>query len=128
MVLGGASLDEPLKEGVGMKSNGSVLIIESDTEAEARKIVESDVYYTAGVWDVEKVCQIESVVRLAIHVWELTWCYRSRCILFQAPFGRGNRLATYAQDIWHLHGVSMERSGITSLASEAPRLWSSQLC
>jgi uncharacterized protein YciI len=56
MVLGGASLDEPIKEGVGMKSNGSVLIIESDTEAEARKIVEGDVYYTSGVWDVEKVC------------------------------------------------------------------------
>lgn len=56
IVLGGASLDEPLKEGVGMKTNGSVLIIESETEAEARKIVEGDVYYTAGIWDVEKVC------------------------------------------------------------------------
>ncbi|CZT25426.1 uncharacterized protein RCC_11158 [Ramularia collo-cygni] len=55
IVLGGASLDEPLQEGVGMKTNGSVIIIESDSEAEARRIVEGDVYYTSGVWDVEKI-------------------------------------------------------------------------
>lgn len=55
MVVGGATLDEPLKEGVGMKTNGSVMIIESDTEAGARRIIEEDVYYTAGVWDKENV-------------------------------------------------------------------------
>ncbi|SMQ55668.1 unnamed protein product [Zymoseptoria tritici ST99CH_1A5] len=55
IVLGGATLDEPLKEGEGMKSNGSVLIIEAESEKEARGIVEGDVYYTSGVWEPESV-------------------------------------------------------------------------
>lgn len=57
MAVGGASLDEPVKEGQPAKINGSVLIIEDDTEAGARAIVESDIYYKTGVWDVAKVCE-----------------------------------------------------------------------
>lgn len=32
-----------------------MLILEADTEAEAREIVEGDVYYREGIWDIEKV-------------------------------------------------------------------------
>ena len=55
VVFGGASLDEPLKEGVGMKSNGSVMIVQCDTQEEAMKVVESDIYYKSNVWDASKV-------------------------------------------------------------------------
>jgi hypothetical protein len=55
IAVGGASLDEPLQEGQPAKINGSVLIAEADTVDEVWKAVKSDVYYTSGVWDVEKV-------------------------------------------------------------------------
>ncbi|EME44769.1 hypothetical protein DOTSEDRAFT_44888 [Dothistroma septosporum NZE10] len=55
IVLGGASLDEPVKEGSPIKINGSVLMAEADTEEEVRKIVESDIYYKSGVWDAAKI-------------------------------------------------------------------------
>ena len=53
--MGGASLDEPLKEGEGPKINGSVMMCEADTIEEVWKVVKSDVYYREGVWDPEKV-------------------------------------------------------------------------
>lgn len=55
VVFGGASLDEPLKEGEGMKTNGSVMIVQCDTQEEAMKVVESDIYYKSNVWDASKV-------------------------------------------------------------------------
>ncbi|CAK4033342.1 Hypothetical predicted protein [Lecanosticta acicola] len=55
VVLGGASLDEPLKEGLAPKINGSVVMYEADSEEEVWKAVKSDVYYKEGVWDVEKI-------------------------------------------------------------------------
>ncbi|KAK4610071.1 Derivative of benzaldehyde biosynthesis cluster protein C [Fulvia fulva] len=55
VVLGGASLDEPAKEGSPMKINGSVMMAEADTEQEVREIIESDIYYRTGVWDKEKI-------------------------------------------------------------------------
>ncbi|KAK4496355.1 hypothetical protein PRZ48_012335 [Zasmidium cellare] len=55
VTLGGATLDEPVKEGQPMKINGSAMIVEADTEAEVRKVIESDIYYTEGVWDASKV-------------------------------------------------------------------------
>ncbi|KAF8558003.1 hypothetical protein OG21DRAFT_81701 [Imleria badia] len=34
---------------------GSCLIIEAESSETARKLIESDIYYTAGVWDKEKL-------------------------------------------------------------------------
>lgn len=56
IVFGGASLEEPIKEGEGMKANGSLMIVCADTKEEVQKIVESDVYYENNVWDKSKVC------------------------------------------------------------------------
>ncbi|KAK4500889.1 hypothetical protein PRZ48_009081 [Zasmidium cellare] len=54
ITLGGATLEEPVREGQPMKINGSVLIVEADTEEEVRKCLERDIYYTAGIWDAKK--------------------------------------------------------------------------
>ncbi|KAF8893939.1 hypothetical protein BD779DRAFT_1669454 [Infundibulicybe gibba] len=37
------------------KMIGSMLIVEAESIDEVRKIVEADIYYTAGVWDREKM-------------------------------------------------------------------------
>ncbi|KAI5359899.1 hypothetical protein Slin15195_G117580 [Septoria linicola] len=68
LVLGGASLDEPLQEGQPPKINGSVLMAEADTKEEVMELVKSDVYYTKGVWDVEKIqiFPFKSAVREAL--------------------------------------------------------------
>lgn len=55
ITMGGATLDEPIKEGEPMKINGSAMVVEADSEAEVRKVIESDIYYTSGVWDSKKV-------------------------------------------------------------------------
>jgi hypothetical protein len=55
LVLGGASLDEPLKEGASPKINGSVMMVEADSEAEVWEVIKGDIYYEKGVWDAEKV-------------------------------------------------------------------------
>ena len=55
IVLGGAMLEEPIKEGVPPKMKGSVLMCVADTEEEVLERVKKDVYYTADVWDKEKV-------------------------------------------------------------------------
>jgi len=54
-VFGGAMLDEPLKEGEGMKTNGSVMLAQADTQEEVLEKIKSDVYYKEGVWDDSKV-------------------------------------------------------------------------
>ena len=48
-------LEEPIKEGVPPKMKGSVLMCVADTEEEVLERVKKDVYYTADVWDKEKV-------------------------------------------------------------------------
>jgi hypothetical protein len=53
--LGGASLDEPLREGQSPKINGSIMMAEADTVDEVWQWVRNDIYYTTGVWDIEKV-------------------------------------------------------------------------
>ena len=53
--MGGATLEEPVKEGQGPKSNGSAMILCADTEEEAMKIIKSDVYTENKVWDLSKV-------------------------------------------------------------------------
>jgi hypothetical protein len=55
IVLGGAMLEEPIKEGVPPKMKGSVLMCVADTEEEVLERVKRDVYYEKGVWDKEKV-------------------------------------------------------------------------
>lgn len=55
IVLGGAMLEEPIKEGVPPKMKGSVLMCVADTEEEVVERVKKDVYYTNDVWDKEKV-------------------------------------------------------------------------
>ena len=63
IVLGGASLDEPVKEGSPIKINGSVMMAAADTEEEVREIIESDIYYKLGVWDASKVSEDEMRTR-----------------------------------------------------------------
>ena len=53
--MGGASLDEPLKEGEGPKINGSVMMVEADTREEVERVIKEDIYYKEGVWDSSKV-------------------------------------------------------------------------
>lgn len=59
IVLGGAMLEEPIKEGVPPKMKGSVLMCVADTEEEVLERVKKDVYYTNGVWDKENVSAVE---------------------------------------------------------------------
>jgi hypothetical protein len=55
IVLGGAMLEEPIKDGVPPKMKGSVLMCVADTEEEVWERVKRDVYWEKGVWDREKV-------------------------------------------------------------------------
>ncbi|KAJ3555706.1 hypothetical protein NM688_g2428 [Phlebia brevispora] len=52
MRLGGALLDPSSTE---KKMIGSVVVYEAESLEACRKIVEEDIYYTAGVWDKEKL-------------------------------------------------------------------------
>jgi hypothetical protein len=61
-VFGGASLEEPFKEGEQMKANGSVMLARADTREEVLEKVKEDIYYKSGVWDADKVCVV-SVAR-----------------------------------------------------------------
>ncbi|KAI6913761.1 hypothetical protein KC318_g1142 [Hortaea werneckii] len=54
-VFGGASLDEPIKEGEPPKINGSVMLAVADTKEEVMKNVKEDVYFKSGVWDESKI-------------------------------------------------------------------------
>jgi hypothetical protein len=58
IVLGGAMLEEPIKEGVAPKMKGSVLMCVADTEEEVLERVKKDVYWTSDVWDKEKVSAV----------------------------------------------------------------------
>jgi len=54
--LGGAMLSpESLQPGAERKMVGSVMIFEADSLEDANALVLSDVYYTAKVWDAEKL-------------------------------------------------------------------------
>jgi len=44
------------------KMVGSMFICEVDSLEEAKKVVESDIYYTAGVWDKEKIVILPCIV------------------------------------------------------------------
>jgi len=68
IVLGGASLDEPLQPGEGPKINGSVMMAEADSIDDVWAWIKSDIYYTSGVWDTEKiqVFPFKSAIRKAM--------------------------------------------------------------
>lgn len=61
--MGGASLDEPIKEGEALKINGSVMMAEADTREEVEELIKGDVYYKEGVWDADKVSRGECGAR-----------------------------------------------------------------
>lgn len=63
MVFGGATLDEPVKEGQALKINGSAMLVQAGSREEALKVVESDIYTKSGVWDTSKVCEKDSTRR-----------------------------------------------------------------
>lgn len=53
--MGGATLDEELKDGEGPKINGSVMMACAESKEEVLAALKEDVYSTSGVWDWEKV-------------------------------------------------------------------------
>ncbi|KAH9987461.1 hypothetical protein BJV74DRAFT_773987 [Russula compacta] len=54
--FGGALLaPELIDEGGRKKMTGSLIFYEAESIEEVRNLVESDIYYTSGVWDKEKV-------------------------------------------------------------------------
>jgi len=57
VAVGGMMVSEDQKgiDAGQTKAEGSILIIKAGTLAEAEALVERDVYYTSGVWDVEKL-------------------------------------------------------------------------
>lgn len=54
-VMGGAMLDEPIKEGSGPKINGSIMMAVADSKEEVLEKLKKDVYWTGGVWDTSNV-------------------------------------------------------------------------
>nr|POF16418.1 hypothetical protein CFP56_23936 [Quercus suber] len=69
VVMGGASLDEPITEGQGPKANGSILLAVADSKEEVVERLGKDPYVTAGVWDLDRaqIIPFKSAVRLAIY-------------------------------------------------------------
>jgi len=54
--FGGALLAPELTDESGRKKmTGSLMFYEAESMEEVRKMVESDIYYTSGVWNKEKV-------------------------------------------------------------------------
>ncbi|KAF8470510.1 hypothetical protein DFH94DRAFT_696961 [Russula ochroleuca] len=55
--FGGALLAPELTdENDRKKMTGSLMFYEAESIEDVRKLVGSDVYYTSGVWDKEKIC------------------------------------------------------------------------
>lgn len=60
-VMGGATLDEPIKEGTGPKINGSIMLAVAESKEEVLEKLKKDTYWQNGVWDESKVsctCQL----------------------------------------------------------------------
>lgn len=94
IVLGGAMLEEPIKEGVPPKMTGSVLMCVADTKEEVMERVKKDVYYTSDVWDKEKVSSWDwDTLGREMELWygELNAdvLYRSKFSHSRALLGRG---------------------------------------
>nr|WHA27463.1 putative Ycil-like protein [Sesquicillium sp.] len=67
-LLGGAMLEEPIKEGETPKMNGSVMLIRGSSREAVEERLKQDVYFKGEVWDWEKVQIIpfKSAVRKAL--------------------------------------------------------------
>ncbi|KAK5110116.1 hypothetical protein LTR62_006250 [Meristemomyces frigidus] len=67
-VLGGAMLDEPIKEGQGPKINGSVMMALAETKEEVMEKIRQDAYFKTGVWDESKIqiFPFKSAIRSAL--------------------------------------------------------------
>nr|POE82291.1 fusaric acid biosynthesis protein 2 [Quercus suber] len=63
VVMGGASLDEPIKEGQGPKANGSILLAVAETKEEVIEKLNKDPYVAAGVWDLSRVSAATSIMQ-----------------------------------------------------------------
>nr|XP_023907916.1 deoxyribonuclease Tat-D-like [Quercus suber] len=70
VVMGGASLDEPITEGQGPKANGSILLAVADSKEEVVERLGKDPYVTAGVWDLDR-CHLKDG--------SLKYSYQVRC-------------------------------------------------
>ncbi|KAF2722535.1 YCII-related domain protein [Polychaeton citri CBS 116435] len=55
VVFGGATLDEPIKEGEPPKINGSIMLACADTKEEALELIKEDIYTKSGVWDLDNL-------------------------------------------------------------------------
>lgn len=125
--MGGATLDEPVKEGAGLKINGSALIAVGDSKEEVMKnIVESDVYYKSGVWDAEKVGLASAGSQKA----KAHWCRRSRSFHSSAPYVRNyhNSLTLLASihcvhcaESMHVLAIDIGSLGTFTVPMEAPK-------
>lgn len=58
--MGGATLDEPIKEGEPAKINGSALVVSADTHEDVMALIKSDIYFKEGVWDQDKVSSLSA--------------------------------------------------------------------
>lgn len=54
MPFGGAMLQSHVADGQVPNFKGSVLLVRADSVAEARQILDGDVYVAAKVWDMDK--------------------------------------------------------------------------
>ncbi|GAB7365245.1 hypothetical protein MBLNU230_g6329t2 [Neophaeotheca triangularis] len=54
-VMGGALLDEPIKEGESPKINGSIICASAESREEIMENLKKDIYWETGVWDASKV-------------------------------------------------------------------------
>ncbi|KAL9633391.1 MAG: hypothetical protein Q9164_004730 [Protoblastenia rupestris] len=52
---GGALLEDPIKEGVDLKINGSFLLATAETKEDVIKTLKEDIYTKSGVWDWNKI-------------------------------------------------------------------------
>ncbi|KAL9104605.1 MAG: hypothetical protein Q9163_000470 [Psora crenata] len=53
--VGGALLEEPVKEGNDLKIGGSFLLARADTKEDVIQALKADVYTTADVWNWNKI-------------------------------------------------------------------------
>lgn len=72
-LFGGATLDQPIKEGEKPQINGSVMLALAESKEEVLNALKEDVYFKSGVWDWDKVCVCSSpsleVLLFPFHVW-----------------------------------------------------------
>ncbi len=61
----GAMLEEPPKEGEGLKIFGSAMVAHAASKEEVLEVIKNDIYSKSNVWDLQKVCLYIYVLSLA---------------------------------------------------------------